>query len=109
MDGDLPLQGQWNFDHDNRKKLPKNHKPVSPLVFDNDVVEVYDEISKTDIQNHRNLKPTRICLAHQQVTIIGLTRFFPRRMPAFVWLLSGCDDAQRMVAVPFATFVCDEP
>lgn len=26
MDGDQPVEGQWNFDADNRKKLPKRHK-----------------------------------------------------------------------------------
>ena len=26
MDGDIPMGGQWNFDHDNRKKIPKNHR-----------------------------------------------------------------------------------
>jgi deoxyribodipyrimidine photolyase-related protein len=35
MDGKEPTTGQWNYDADNRKKLPANHKPVSPLVFDN--------------------------------------------------------------------------
>lgn len=27
MDGNQPKGGQWSFDHDNRKKLPKNHNP----------------------------------------------------------------------------------
>lgn len=32
------------------KKLPKNHKPTSPLVFNNDVSKIYDEIVKTDVK-----------------------------------------------------------
>ncbi|OYQ43076.1 cryptochrome/photolyase family protein [Flavobacterium cyanobacteriorum] len=44
MKGDEPLTGQWNYDHDNRKKLPAGHKPVNPLVFDNDVSDIVDEI-----------------------------------------------------------------
>ena len=27
MDGDEPVGGQWNFDHDNRKSLPKDVRP----------------------------------------------------------------------------------
>ena len=27
MDGDEPAGGQWNFDHDNRKALPKDVTP----------------------------------------------------------------------------------
>ena len=49
MEGDKPLTGKWNYDGDNRKKLPKDHKPTSPLVFNNDVSEVFAEIKKTDI------------------------------------------------------------
>lgn len=50
MEGDKPLTGQWNYDGENRKKLPKNHKPTSPLVFNNDVSKIYDEIIKTDVK-----------------------------------------------------------
>jgi deoxyribodipyrimidine photolyase-related protein len=49
MQGDKPLTGKWNYDADNRKKLPKNHKPISPLVFNNDVAEIVAQINKTDI------------------------------------------------------------
>ncbi len=44
MDGDQPLFGQWNFDHDNRKKLPNNHSPIEPYLCFNSVDEVYQEI-----------------------------------------------------------------
>ena len=50
MEGDKPLTGQWNYDGDNRKKLPKNHKPILPLVFDNDVSKVLEEIHKSNIK-----------------------------------------------------------
>ena len=50
MEGDKPLTGQWNYDGENRKKLPKDHKPIAPLVFNNDVSEIYNEITKTDIK-----------------------------------------------------------
>ncbi len=32
-----PVGGKWNFDHSNRKKLPKNHKPTAPKTFNRDV------------------------------------------------------------------------
>jgi len=50
MEGDKPLTGQWNYDGDNRMKLPKSHKPISPLVFNNDVSKTLEEIKKTDIR-----------------------------------------------------------
>ncbi|KAB1154955.1 cryptochrome/photolyase family protein [Flavobacterium luteum] len=49
MEGDKPLTGQWNYDSDNRKKLPKNHKPTAPLVFNNNVAKIVHEIQKTTI------------------------------------------------------------
>ena len=30
MQGDKPLTGKWNYDGENRKKLPKDHKPTPP-------------------------------------------------------------------------------
>jgi len=34
MDGDAPAGGAWNFDADNRKRLPKRHAPARPPRFD---------------------------------------------------------------------------
>jgi deoxyribodipyrimidine photolyase-related protein len=50
MENDKPLNGKWNYDEDNRKKLPKNHKPITPLVFNNNVSKILTEIQKTDIK-----------------------------------------------------------
>ena len=50
MENDKPLNGKWNYDEDNRKKLPKNHKPITPLVFNNNVSDILAEIHKTDIK-----------------------------------------------------------
>jgi deoxyribodipyrimidine photolyase-related protein len=33
VDGDKPLNGKWNFDEDNRQKLPKHHQPIAPFVL----------------------------------------------------------------------------
>jgi deoxyribodipyrimidine photolyase-related protein len=50
VDGDKPLHGKWNFDEDNRQKLPKAHRVISPLLFSNDVTEIEKEIKKTNIK-----------------------------------------------------------
>eukprot|EP01035_Chromulina_nebulosa_P017465 gene17465-23018_t len=36
MDGEEPEGGQWNYDHDNRKRLPANFQPPSRLRFEPD-------------------------------------------------------------------------
>lgn len=50
VEGDKPLNGKWNFDEDNRQKLPKEHTPISPLLFDNNVQEIELEIQKANIK-----------------------------------------------------------
>lgn len=50
MEGDHPITGQWNYDNDNRKKLPKNHKPTTPLVFNTDVSALMEELLQNDIK-----------------------------------------------------------
>lgn len=37
VNGDQPMHGQWNFDEDNREKLPKDHHPIAPLLFSNEL------------------------------------------------------------------------
>lgn len=50
MDGSQPTTGQWNYDKDNRKKLPANHVCTPPLEFENDLFEIYQLLQKTNIQ-----------------------------------------------------------
>jgi deoxyribodipyrimidine photolyase-related protein len=50
MEAGQPVTGKWNYDSENRKKLPKNHKATPPLVFANNVSEILEEVNKTDIQ-----------------------------------------------------------
>lgn len=50
MDGDNPQTGQWNYDGDNRKKLPAGHRPPAPCLFYNNVQDIADEINTTDIK-----------------------------------------------------------
>jgi deoxyribodipyrimidine photolyase-related protein len=55
MVGDKPLTGKWNYDGENRKKIPKDHKPTSPLVFQNNVTKIVSEIQKIDIKTIGNI------------------------------------------------------
>lgn len=50
MEGGKPFSGQWNYDENNRKKLPKNHKPTPPLTFHTDVSELYSELKIAEIR-----------------------------------------------------------
>ena len=59
MDGDEPAGGQWNFDHDNRKALPKDAKPPRRLRFtpDETTREVMAEVEKRFPDHFGDLEP----------------------------------------------------
>ncbi len=38
MEGGKPVGGQWNFDHDNRKSLPKGTRPPTRIRFEPDAI-----------------------------------------------------------------------
>jgi deoxyribodipyrimidine photolyase-related protein len=57
MEGKEPAGGKWNFDEDNRHKLPKNHHPQPPLLFDNIVTQQYERISQAGIKTIGSINP----------------------------------------------------
>lgn len=76
MDGSEPLTGQWNYDADNRKKLPNNHRPVEPLTFDKDVSEIYNLILKQEIKTIGRVNPKAFIWATTRTESLTLLHFF---------------------------------
>lgn len=50
MDDGEPVGNQWNFDHDNRKKIPKGTFVPTPKTFDKDVSEIISLLKKQKIK-----------------------------------------------------------
>lgn len=50
-DKKTPLTGKWNYDADNRKKLPENFNPPPPLMFNHDVTEIVEMIKEKQIDS----------------------------------------------------------
>ncbi|MBC6112934.1 cryptochrome/photolyase family protein [Pedobacter fastidiosus] len=57
---DKPDGEKWNFDVENRKKLPKNHKPNFPLLFNNDVRKQHGRLLAGKIQTIGNIHPENL-------------------------------------------------
>jgi deoxyribodipyrimidine photolyase-related protein len=76
MEGDKPTTGQWNYDGDNRKKLPNNHKPTPPLVFNNDVSKIVAEIKDTDISTIGTIDATNFVWPINREQSLSLLDFF---------------------------------
>jgi deoxyribodipyrimidine photolyase-related protein len=76
MDGTEPLTGQWNYDADNRKKLPNNHLPIEPLTFEKDVSEIYELIQNQEIKAIGRVNPKAFIWATSRQESLQLLDFF---------------------------------
>lgn len=76
MEGLQPLTGQWNYDGENRKKLPKNHKPIAPLIFDNDITSIVRELEQTDIRTIGNIDASHFVWPINRTQSLQLLEFF---------------------------------
>jgi deoxyribodipyrimidine photolyase-related protein len=76
MDGDKPTTGQWNYDGDNRKKLPKDHKATTPLVFNNDVTEAFDQIQKANVKTIGSIDAKHFVWPINRTQSLALLHFF---------------------------------
>lgn len=83
-DGDKPMNGKWNFDGDNRQKLPKEHKPVSPLLFANDVSEIEAEIVKAGVKTIGTVDSKNFVWPVNRAQSLALLDFFTEHcLPLF--------------------------
>jgi len=76
MDGQQPTGAQWNFDQENRKKLPKNHKPFPPLLLNNDVNTQYERITKAGIKTIGTINPSDFLWPINRKQSIELLEYF---------------------------------
>lgn len=75
-DDKKPVTGKWNYDKENRKKLPKDHVPTSPFIFERDVTDIFELIKKTDIQTIGNVDPKAFLWPINRTESLQLLDFF---------------------------------
>jgi len=84
MSGSEPLTGKWNYDDDNRKKLPVKHNATPPLVFNNNVHDIIMELNKTNIKTIGNIKPENFIWPINREQSLELLDFFLQQcLPLF--------------------------
>ena len=76
MDGDQPITGQWNYDKENRKKLPKEHVPITPLLFEKDVAELQKMLQKEGIETIGTVDPKAFIWPTNREESLHLLDFF---------------------------------
>ncbi len=57
MDGDQPQTGQWNYDADNRKKIPKDHVPPHPKLFEKEVTGIIELLETSGVKTIGKVNP----------------------------------------------------
>jgi len=84
MEGDQPFTGQWNYDHENRKKLPKNHVVTPPLLFRNDVSEIVEMVHRKEVKTIGSIDPKAfIWPTNRKQSLELLTFFVEECLPLF--------------------------
>jgi deoxyribodipyrimidine photolyase-related protein len=76
MEGDQPVQGKWNYDQLNRKKLPKNLDPPPPRVYQHQVQQVEDEIHQAGLSYIGRMDPHRFIWPVNRQEALDLLEYF---------------------------------
>lgn len=76
MEGNQPLTGKWNYDEENRKKLPVQHKPIDPLIFNLDVSEIVSMIEKANCKTIGTINPKAFLWPVNRKQSLELLDFF---------------------------------
>ncbi|MBC7554083.1 MAG: cryptochrome/photolyase family protein, partial [Taibaiella sp.] len=76
MEDNIPVTGQWNYDKDNRKKLPNNHRCTPPLVFNNDVTEITADIKDANISTIGTIDAKQFVWPVNRHQSLALLHFF---------------------------------
>ena len=84
MDGAAPLGGQWNFDAENRKRLPKDHPIPKPPTFAADVSSLFKMITKSGVRTIGDVDPKSFSWGTSRAQALSLLEHFcTKLLPSF--------------------------
>ncbi|PHN05380.1 cryptochrome/photolyase family protein [Flavilitoribacter nigricans] len=76
MTGSGPEGGKWNYDHQNRKSLPKNVEVVTPRTFRNDVSDIVELLEKEGVKTFGSIDPEKFIWPVNREQSLTVLRFF---------------------------------
>lgn len=76
IEGNQPIGGKWNFDHDNRKKIPKNHTIVPPLLFQRNVSSYVRLLENEEVETIGNIEERNFFWPISREEALKLLAFF---------------------------------
>ena len=84
MEDDTPIGGRWNYDQENRKKLPPEITPPAPMEFTHEVASILQMIEKAGVNTMGRIDPDRFIWPVSRTQSLELLEHFVTRcLPAF--------------------------
>lgn len=84
MEDGKPVTGKWNYDHENRKKLPAKHRPPNPIVFEHNVEDILSDIEDAGLNFIGSIEADKfIWPKNREEAIKVLTFFIEELLPNF--------------------------
>ena len=80
MDGEMPFGGKWNFDHENRKKIPSDHLVPAPISFSHDISKIYSEIQESGIKSIGRINPQEFIWPKDREECLEMLNYFLRNL-----------------------------
>ncbi len=76
MEGSQPVSGRWNFDVENRKKMPKSVAIPTPFTYQHDVSDIVEMIQSQSIETIGNIDPQSFLWPKNRAESLELLEFF---------------------------------
>ncbi|MEY3051795.1 MAG: hypothetical protein RLY31_1580 [Bacteroidota bacterium] len=76
LENGRPVGGQWNYDAENRKKMPKDHQPPPPLLFSRDVRDIHRMILEAGVNTIGSVDPARFTWPVTREESLDLLSYF---------------------------------
>jgi deoxyribodipyrimidine photolyase-related protein len=76
MEGDNPSGGQWNFDKQNRKSLPQDHKVIAPKTYSKEVTEITKMLDSQGVKTIGRIDPDNFIWPITRREGLSMLRFF---------------------------------
>lgn len=76
MEGGKPQGGKWNFDSENRKKLPVKVVVPEPLLFNRSVADILDRLARHEVQTIGKIEDQTLIWPIDRQDALRLLEFF---------------------------------
>ncbi|SIS51149.1 cryptochrome/photolyase family protein [Belliella pelovolcani] len=80
MDGDEPLTGKWNYDHENRNKFKDPLLLIPPKVHHRDVTDIVALLEKMEVETIGKLDAKQFAWPVTRVESLGLVTYFCEKL-----------------------------